>query len=129
VCSLYDTWNYILQYVEVVPPMDKYRSVEQILRRREPRSRIIIFYSIKKMCDQLARSLGQQFGAIVIHEDKSQGEKDWFFGQLRRLDIFSFFQVGCFSLHLHWIQTLAYLFTFPFHLIPRVDALSCGVAK
>ncbi|GLT31910.1 hypothetical protein SLA2020_066100 [Shorea laevis] len=66
----------ITQHVEVLSPMEKHRRLEQILRSQEPGSKIIIFCSTKKMCDQLARSLTHQFGAAAIHGDKSQGERD-----------------------------------------------------
>lgn len=75
--------NSITQFVEIVAPMDKQRRLEQILRGQEPGSRVIIFCSTKRMCDNLARSLGRQFGAIAIHGDKSQGERDWVLGQFR----------------------------------------------
>jgi ATP-dependent RNA helicase DDX5/DBP2 len=63
--------------------MEKQRILEQILRGQEPGSRVIIFCSTKRMCDNLARSLGRQFGAIAIHGDKTQGERDWVLGQFR----------------------------------------------
>ena len=37
----------------------------------------------KRLCDQLARSIGRTFGAAAIHGDKSQGERDWVLGQFR----------------------------------------------
>ncbi|KAK4417785.1 ATP-dependent RNA helicase-like protein DB10 [Sesamum alatum] len=73
----------ITQYVEVLSPMDKRRRLEQILRSQEPGSKIIIFCSTKKMCDQLAGSLTRQFGAAAIHGDKSQGERDHVLNQFR----------------------------------------------
>ncbi|XP_042975853.1 ATP-dependent RNA helicase-like protein DB10 [Carya illinoinensis] len=73
----------ITQYVELLAPMEKHRRVEQILRSQEPGSKIIIFCSTKKMCDQLARNLSRQFGAAVIHGDKSQGERDHVLSQFR----------------------------------------------
>uniref|UniRef100_A0A5B6ZCT1 RNA helicase n=1 Tax=Davidia involucrata TaxID=16924 RepID=A0A5B6ZCT1_DAVIN len=73
----------ITQYVEVVPQMEKQRRVEQILRSQEQGSRVIIFCSTKRLCDQLARSIGRNFGAAVIHGDKSQGERDWVLNQFR----------------------------------------------
>ncbi|KAI4963921.1 hypothetical protein ZWY2020_008673 [Hordeum vulgare] len=73
----------ITQCVEMVPPMDKQRRLEQILRAEERGSKIIIFCSTKKMCDQLARSIGRSFGAASIHGDKSQGERDHILGQFR----------------------------------------------
>lgn len=73
----------ITQYVEVVPHMEKQRRVEQILRSEERGSKIIIFCSTKKLCDQLTRSIGRSFGAAAIHGDKSQGERDWVLNQFR----------------------------------------------
>ncbi|XP_047982179.1 ATP-dependent RNA helicase-like protein DB10 [Salvia hispanica] len=73
----------ITQYVEVLSPMDKRRRLEQILRSQEPGSKIIIFCSTKKMCDQLAGNLTRQFGAAAIHGDKSQGERDYVLNQFR----------------------------------------------
>ncbi|CAL5412948.1 unnamed protein product [Camellia sinensis] len=73
----------ITQHVEVVPQMEKQRRLEQILRAQERGSKVIIFCSTKKLCDQLARSIGRNFGAAVIHGDKSQGERDWVLNQFR----------------------------------------------
>ncbi|XP_006663114.1 DEAD-box ATP-dependent RNA helicase 40-like [Oryza brachyantha] len=73
----------ITQYVEVVPPMDKQRRLEQILRAQERGSKVIIFCSTKKMCDQLARDIGRSFGAASIHGDKSQAERDNVLNQFR----------------------------------------------
>ncbi|KAK9080091.1 hypothetical protein SSX86_001766 [Deinandra increscens subsp. villosa] len=72
-----------LKYVEVVPQMEKQRRVEQILRSEERGSKIIIFCSTKKLCDQLTRSISRNFGAAAIHGDKSQGERDWVLNQFR----------------------------------------------
>lgn len=71
------------QHVEVVPPFEKQRRLEQILRSQEPGSKIIVFCSTKRMCDQLARSLGRDFGAAAIHGDKSQGERDMVLSQFK----------------------------------------------
>ncbi|XVF58051.1 hypothetical protein PTKIN_Ptkin07bG0031600 [Pterospermum kingtungense] len=73
----------ITQYVEVLQPMGKHRRLEQILRSQEPGSKIIIFCSTKKMCDQLARNLGRQVGAAAIHGDKSQTDRDYVLNQFR----------------------------------------------
>lgn len=73
----------ITQYIELLAPMEKHRRLEQILRSQEPGSKIIIFCSTKKMCDQLARNLTRQFGAAAIHGDKSQGERDHVLSQFR----------------------------------------------
>lgn len=73
----------ITQHIEVLAPMEKQKRLEQILRSQEPRSKIIIFCSTKKMCDQLARTLTRQFAAAAIHGDKSQGERDYVLNQFR----------------------------------------------
>ena len=51
--------------------------LQQILRSKPPGSRIIIFCSTKRMCDQLSYSVGREFGAQAIHGDKKQSERDW----------------------------------------------------
>ncbi|XP_048328075.1 DEAD-box ATP-dependent RNA helicase 46 isoform X2 [Ziziphus jujuba] len=73
----------ITQHVEVLAPLEKHRRLENILRSQEPGSKIIVFCSTKKMCDQLARNLTRQFGAAAIHGDKSQGERDYVLNQFR----------------------------------------------
>ncbi|KAE8661282.1 DEAD-box ATP-dependent RNA helicase 14 [Hibiscus syriacus] len=73
----------ITQYVEVLSPMEKHRRLEQILHSQEPGSKIIVFCSTKKMCDQLARNLARQFGAAAIHGDKSQADRDYVLSQFR----------------------------------------------
>ena len=72
-----------LQYVEVVPQMEKQRRLEQILRAQERGSKVIIFCSTKRLCDQLAHSIGRSFAAAAIHGDKSQGERDSVLNQFR----------------------------------------------
>ncbi|KAG4395654.1 hypothetical protein GLYMA_19G006000v4 [Glycine max] len=73
----------ITQHVEVLPPMEKQRRLEHILRSQDQGSKIIIFCSTKKMCDQLARNLTRHFGAAAIHGDKSQAERDHVLSQFR----------------------------------------------
>ncbi|KAE8717135.1 DEAD-box ATP-dependent RNA helicase 14 [Hibiscus syriacus] len=73
----------ITQYVEVLSPMEKHRRLELILRSQEPGSKIIVFCSTKKMCDQLARNLSRHFGAAAIHGDKSQADRDYVLNQFR----------------------------------------------
>lgn len=48
----------------------------QILRSKPPGSRIIIFCSTKRMCDQLSMQLSREFRAAAIHGDKRQQERD-----------------------------------------------------
>ncbi|KAI3520751.1 hypothetical protein L1887_10202 [Cichorium endivia] len=73
----------ITQHVEVLAYNEKHRRLEQILRSQEPGSKIIIFCSTKRMCDQLARNLTRPFGAASIHGDKNQGERDHVLSQFR----------------------------------------------
>ncbi|EOA20158.1 hypothetical protein CARUB_v10000450mg [Capsella rubella] len=73
----------ITQTIEVLAPMEKHTRLEQILRSQEPGSKIIIFCSTKRMCDQLARNLTRTFGAAAIHGDKSQAERDDVLNQFR----------------------------------------------
>lgn len=74
---------YLWQYVEVVPQMEKQRRLEQILMSQERGSKVIIFCSTKKMCDQLTRIIGRSFGAAAIHGDKSQNDRDWVLNEFR----------------------------------------------
>ncbi|XP_017248267.1 ATP-dependent RNA helicase-like protein DB10 [Daucus carota subsp. sativus] len=73
----------ITQHVEIISSMEKQRRVEQIVRSQEPGSKIIIFCSTKRMCDQLSRNLSHQFGAAAIHGDKNQSERDHVLNQFR----------------------------------------------
>lgn len=63
--------------------MEKERRLEQILRAQERGSKVIVFCSTKRLCDQLARSIGRNFGAAAIHGDKSQVERDSVLNQFR----------------------------------------------
>ena len=69
--------------MEVVPPEDKQRRLDQILRRHERGTKIIIFCSTTRQCDQLAHGIGRTFGAASIHGDKSQDERDHALNQFR----------------------------------------------
>ncbi|KAF1859941.1 hypothetical protein Lal_00028124 [Lupinus albus] len=73
----------ITQHIEVLSSMEKQRRLETIIRTQDPGSKIIIFCSTKKMCDQLARNLSRQYGATAIHGDKSQAERDHVLSQFR----------------------------------------------
>ena len=66
----------ITQHVDIVQPFDKMARVQTILRSKPPGTKIIIFCSTKRMCDQLSRQL-REFGASAIHGDKKQQERDW----------------------------------------------------
>eukprot|EP00252_Welwitschia_mirabilis_P004346 TRINITY_DN14673_c0_g1_i4.p1 TRINITY_DN14673_c0_g1~~TRINITY_DN14673_c0_g1_i4.p1 ORF type:complete len:644 (+),score=115.25 TRINITY_DN14673_c0_g1_i4:1554-3485(+) len=73
----------ITQYVEVIQSFEKQRRLEQILRSHEPGTKILVFCTTKKTCDQLARSLARSFGADSIHGDKSQPERDYVLSQFK----------------------------------------------
>ncbi|KAF5191252.1 Atp-dependent rna helicase [Thalictrum thalictroides] len=74
----------ISQHVDVVSTTtEKNKKLEQIVKSQEPRSRIIIFCSTKRMCDQLVNYIPRQLGAAAIHGDKSQGERDSVLNQFR----------------------------------------------
>jgi ATP-dependent RNA helicase DDX5/DBP2 len=65
----------ITQHIEILPSADKKKRLVQVLRSFEKGSKIIIFCSTKKLCDQLAEGLSE-FGATCIHGDKSQHIRD-----------------------------------------------------
>lgn len=73
----------ITQHVEVITPSEKLRRLEQILRSHDSGSKILIFCTTKRMCDQLSRTLNRQFGAAAIHGDKSQNEREKVLSQFR----------------------------------------------
>ena len=50
--------------------------LEQTHRSQERDFKIIILCSIKRLCHQLTRSIGRNFGASVIHKDESQVDLD-----------------------------------------------------
>lgn len=58
--------------MQVVAPYEKMPRLVNILRAKPRGTRIIIFCSTKRMCDQLAMQLGREFGASAIHGDKRQ---------------------------------------------------------
>lgn len=48
-----------------------------ILRSKPLGTKMIIFSGTKRMCDQLAYSIGREFNAASIHGDKKQQERDF----------------------------------------------------
>jgi hypothetical protein len=68
----------ITQVVDVMGPYDdKMTKLRAILGGKPRGTRIIIFCSTKRMCDQLARNLSREYGAAAIHGDKKQQERDY----------------------------------------------------
>ena len=61
--------------MEVTTSFEKGRRLDQILRQQEPGSKVIIFCSTKRMCEQLSRNLSLQYGASAIHGDKAHAER------------------------------------------------------
>ncbi|KAL2654246.1 hypothetical protein R1flu_022374 [Riccia fluitans] len=74
----------ITQYVEIVSRSSKERRLEQILQGQEEGARVLIFCSTKRMCDELSMSLRRDFGALALHGDKSQRERDFVLQQFRK---------------------------------------------
>lgn len=105
--------------MEVVPEMEKQRRLEQILRSQERGSKCIIFCSTKKLCDQLARSIGRNFGAAVIHGDKSQGERDWVLNQFRtgKSPVLVATDVAARGLDIRDIRSGTFIFCFTFRVL------------
>lgn len=70
----------IAQVVYVIDDMrGKDQKVQNIIRDEPPGSRILIFCSTKRMCDQLERNFQQnlRLKAQAIHGDKDQRQRTW----------------------------------------------------
>ncbi len=65
--------------MQILGPHEKLPKLMQILRSKGHGTRVIIFCSTKRMCDQLAGQLGREFQASAIHGDKRQqvGSLSW----------------------------------------------------
>ncbi|KAL3686205.1 hypothetical protein R1sor_004227 [Riccia sorocarpa] len=74
----------ITQHVEIVSRSAKDRRLEQILQGQEEGAKVLIFCSTKRMCDELSMSLRRDFGALALHGDKSQRERDFVLQQFRK---------------------------------------------
>jgi len=67
----------ITQYVHLVRQQnEKQAIIQQIFGAFEAGSRVLIFSSTKRMCDQLGQMLCRQIGCGVIHGDKDQRERE-----------------------------------------------------
>merc|ERR1719160_2407480 len=55
---------------------EKQQILNQIFGSLEAGSRVIIFTSTKRMCDQLGMQLGRSIGCGIIHGDKDQRERE-----------------------------------------------------
>ncbi len=67
----------ITQHVYVVDNSEKMPRLNSIIRSKPEGSRMIVFCSTKRMCDQLAYYLAREFKAAAIHGDKRQQERDY----------------------------------------------------
>ena len=61
---------------------EKLPELQRILRSKPPGTRIMIFCTTKRMCDQLSYSIARDFRAAAIHGDKRQqvGSAGWLVG-------------------------------------------------
>jgi ATP-dependent RNA helicase DDX5/DBP2 len=68
----------VTQIVKVLDDMrgEKDSLVQEIIRNEGHGSRIIIFCSTKRMCDQLERSMSRMVPCSAIHGDKDQNERN-----------------------------------------------------
>lgn len=67
----------ITQYVYCIESFAKNAKLQEIIRSKPAGTRIIIFCSTKRMCDQLSYTIGREFRAAAIHGDKKQSERDY----------------------------------------------------
>lgn len=66
----------ITQHVIICGSHEKMNHLGTILRQKMGQ-KVIIFCSTKRMCDQLAWSLGREYNAAALHGDKRQQERDY----------------------------------------------------
>ncbi|KAJ9529034.1 hypothetical protein QJQ45_007096 [Haematococcus lacustris] len=68
----------ITQFVKVMGSNhEKLPELQRILRSKPGGTRIIVFCTTKRMCDQLSHSISRDFRAAAIHGDKRQQERDY----------------------------------------------------
>lgn len=68
--------------MQILGMHEKLPKLMQILRSKPPGTRVIIFCSTKRMCDQLSGQLTREFHASAIHGDKRQQVSRWLHGKL-----------------------------------------------
>lgn len=73
-----------VQFVELVPQMEKLRRSGQNLCSHVRGSKVIIFCSVKKLCGQLARGTGRSFGEVAIHETNLRAGETGALNQFQR---------------------------------------------
>ena len=62
---------------QVVQQYEKLTELGKVLRSKPPGSRMMIFCTTKRTCDQLSNQLARDFRAAAIHGDKKQCERDY----------------------------------------------------
>ncbi|KXZ44396.1 hypothetical protein GPECTOR_68g367 [Gonium pectorale] len=68
----------ITQHVTVLNSShEKFGELSKIIRSKPAGTRIIIFCTTKRMCDQLSYQMGREFRSAAIHGDKKQSERDY----------------------------------------------------
>jgi ATP-dependent RNA helicase DDX5/DBP2 len=73
----------VKQVVLCIESFQKQQELGKILRSKPPGTRVIIFCSTKRMCDQLGHTLEREFGAASIHGDKRQQERDYVLAEFK----------------------------------------------
>mmetsp|Transcript_19340 Transcript_19340/g.47403 ORF Transcript_19340/g.47403 Transcript_19340/m.47403 type:complete len:389 (+) Transcript_19340:442-1608(+) len=76
----------IRQLVEIVErENDKWAVVEKVLQQGDPGAATLIFCKTKRLCRDLARHLSRKgFGAVELHGDLEQRERDYNMNQFRQ---------------------------------------------
>lgn len=60
----------IRQLVDVTENFQKLERLRQVLKGKPPGTKVLIFCTTKKGCEELSRALNREFGAAAIHGDK-----------------------------------------------------------
>lgn len=76
--------DHVKQVIKCVSESQKLEETMNILRNKDPASRVIIFTQSKRGADELTRRLRQRgFNALAIHGDKQQAERDFVLNEFK----------------------------------------------
>ena len=76
--------DHVKQVIKCVSERQKLEETMNILRNKDPASRVIIFTQSKRGADELTRRLRQRgFNALAIHGDKQQAERDFVLNEFK----------------------------------------------
>ena len=76
--------DHVKQVIKCVSESQKFDETMNILRNKDPASRVIIFTQSKRGADELTRRLRQRgFNALAIHGDKQQAERDFVLSEFK----------------------------------------------